>query len=209
MIYRHPDAVLIIFCKAPIPGQVKTRLLPALSAEQAADLHAELATKTLQKAVAGRLCPVQLWCSPTTEHAFFTGAAASLPITLHRQQGSDLGERMHRAFCSALENHSHALLIGCDCPSLTAQDLEQALLALKRGRDVVLGPAEDGGYVLIGLNQARPELFDGMSWGTAEVLAQTRRRIAEYRLSRYEIGEQWDVDTPDDLRRYCRERCAS
>ncbi|MGZ5052756.1 MAG: TIGR04282 family arsenosugar biosynthesis glycosyltransferase [Methylobacter sp.] len=209
MIYRHPNAVLMIFCKAPIPGHVKTRLIPALSAEQAAELHVELATQTLQKATDANLCPVQLWCSPTTEHAFFTGAAASFPITLHRQQGNDLGERMHNAFCSALANHSHALLIGCDCPSLNAQDLEQALLALKQGRDIVLGPAEDGGYVLIGLNRPRAELFDGMYWGTTEVLAQTRRRITECRLSRYEIGEQWDVDTPEDLQRYCRERCAS
>ncbi len=156
MTYKYPDAVLMIFCKAPIPGQVKTRLIPELTAEQAAELHIELSTKTLQRAIQSNLCPVQLWCTPTTGHDFFTASKAAYPIVLKQQQGADLGERMHRAFCSALAEYSHALLMGCDCPSLTGQDLEQALTALNQENDVVLAPAEDGGYVLIGLNQPSP-----------------------------------------------------
>jgi len=202
MTYKHPDAVLMIFSKAPIPGQVKTRLIPELSAEQAAELHAELSTKTLQRAIESKLCPVQLWCSPTTDHAFFSASAATYPITLRQQHGADLGERMHRAFCSALADYSHALLMGCDCPSLTGQDLEQALTALKQDNEVVLAPAEDGGYVLIGLNHPHPELFDNMRWGTATVLEQTRNRIERYKLRHHELGEQWDLDTPADLERY-------
>ncbi len=202
MTYKYPNAVLMIFCKAPIPGQVKTRLIPKLTAEQAAELHIELSIKTLQRATQNNLCPVQLWCSPTTDHAFFTASAATYPITLQQQQGIDLGERMHHAFCSALADYSHALLMGCDCPSLTEQDLEQTLTALNQENEVVIAPAEDGGYVLVGLNQPHPELFDNMPWGTARVLDQTRNRIEHYKLRHHELIEQWDLDTPEDLERY-------
>ncbi|MGZ4955178.1 MAG: TIGR04282 family arsenosugar biosynthesis glycosyltransferase [Methylobacter sp.] len=202
MTYKYPNAVLMIFCKAPVPGQVKTRLIPELTAEQAAELHIELSIKTLQRATESNLCPVQLWCSPTTEHDFFTSLQATYPITLEQQQGSDLGQRMHHAFRSALAGYSHTLLMGCDCPSLTEQDLEQALVALTEENEVVIAPAEDGGYVLIGLNRPHPELFDNLCWGTAQVLNQTRKRIERYKLRHYELNEQWDVDTPQDLKRY-------
>lgn len=202
MTYKYPNSVLMIFCKAPVPGQVKTRLMPELTAEQAAELHIELSMETLQRATLSNLCPVQLWCSPTTDHTFFATAAATYRITLQQQQGADLGERMHHAFCSALAGYSHALLMGCDCPSLTEQDLEQALTALNQKNEVVLAPAEDGGYVLIGLNRPHTELFDNMPWGTAQVLGQTRNRIEHYKLRHHELSEQWDLDTPEDLERY-------
>ncbi|MGZ5029405.1 MAG: TIGR04282 family arsenosugar biosynthesis glycosyltransferase [Methylobacter sp.] len=202
MTYKYPNAVLMIFCKAPVPGQVKTRLMPELTAEQAAGLHIELSQKTLQRVERSKLCPVQLWCTPSTDHEFFTEAKAVYPLLLKQQQGADLGERMHLAFCSALANYSHALLMGCDCPSMTEQDLEQALIALNESNEVVLAPAEDGGYVMIGLSQPHPELFEEMPWGTDRVLAQTRSRIERNKLRHHELNEQWDLDTPQDLQRY-------
>jgi hypothetical protein len=202
MTYKYPDSVLMVFCKAPVPGQVKTRLIPELTAEQAAALHIELSTKTLQRAVLSNLCPVQLWCTPTTDHGFFTASKAAYPLTLKQQQGADLGVRMHHAFCSALAGYSHALLLGCDCPSINGQDLEEALTALNRENEVVLAPAEDGGYVLIGLNRPHQELFDNMPWGTERVLDQTRNRIERHKLRHHELAEQWDLDTLEDLKRY-------
>ncbi|MGZ5025870.1 MAG: TIGR04282 family arsenosugar biosynthesis glycosyltransferase [Methylobacter sp.] len=141
-------------------------------------------------------------CTPITGHDFFTAAKAAYPLTLKQQQETGLGERMHHAFCSALAGYSHALLMGCDCPSLTGQDIEQALTALTQENDVVLAPAEDGGYVLIDLNKPCPELFDDMPWGTAQVIEQTRSRIRHSDLRHYELSEQWDLDTPEVLERY-------
>ena len=192
----------MIFCKAPVAGQVKTRLTPELTAEQAMRVHIELTQRTLQLAIQSNLCPVQLWCMPSTDHPFFTASAQTFHVNLLQQQGLDLGERMNNAFCLALNSCSRALIIGCDCPSLTEQDLEEAFTALNQRRCCVLAPAEDGGYVLIGLNQPHPELFDNMPWGTEGVLELTRARIKQYNLHHYELEEQWDVDTPENLTRY-------
>jgi rSAM/selenodomain-associated transferase 1 len=202
MIYQYPNAVLMVFCKAPIAGQVKTRLLTEATPEQAMQVHIELTERTLQWVTRTQLCPVQLWCTPSIDHAFFTALAQSYPVIRQQQQGLDLGERMHNAFCLALDSYSHALLIGCDCPSLTGQDLEEALIALNQPQCCVLGPAEDGGYVLIGLNQPYQKLFDNMPWGTELVLEHTCTRIQQNNLFYHALKKQWDVDTPKDLKRY-------
>lgn len=196
MNYLYPDAVLLLFCKTPLPGQVKTRLMTALTAQQAAEVHTELTLHTLRLATARPLCAVQLWCAPTPDHPFFHTAAVNFKVMLKQQQGEDLGERMHAAMSCALQEYTHAVLIGCDCPSLTAEDLEQALIALKNGYDCVVAATEDGGYSLIGLSQPQLGLFGDISWSTPQVMQQTRQCINELRLSCFELPMQWDVDTP-------------
>jgi rSAM/selenodomain-associated transferase 1 len=202
MTYKYPDAVLMIFGKAPIAGQVKTRLTTELTAEQAVQVHIELTQKTLQLATQNNLCAVQLWCTPSTDHSFFTASAQTYHVILQQQKGDNLGERMNNAFCLALNSYSRALLIGCDCPSLTIQDLEAALIALNQENYCVLAPAEDGGYVLIGLNQPHPELFDDIPWGTELVYKHTCARLKQYNLRYHALKQQWDLDTTKDLARY-------
>ncbi|MGR9100392.1 MAG: TIGR04282 family arsenosugar biosynthesis glycosyltransferase [Gammaproteobacteria bacterium] len=202
MNYRFPKGRILVFCKAPVPGSVKTRLIPPLSPGEAADLHRELAAKTLERCHVSRLCPVQLWCSPAIEHPFFNRCAADFGVTLHLQQGADLGEKMDHAMRSALSGSDYALLLGCDCPSLTAENLADALRALRDGREVALAPAIDGGYVLIGLRRPRSELFGGIHWGESTVLESTLRRIWKLDLDCFTLPEQWDLDTPADLNRY-------
>jgi rSAM/selenodomain-associated transferase 1 len=202
MNYKYPDSVLMVFCKAPIPGQVKTRLMTNLSAREAADIHCELSLRTLRLATLNNLCSVQLWCSPGIDHPFFESAEQQYGFSLFQQKGADLGQKMHEAFCSALGSYQRAVIIGCDCPSLTEQDLEQALLALSQPETCVLGPSEDGGYVLIGLNQPHSELFDLVKWGSAHVLEQTCVQIDKLNLHYIELEMHWDVDTPADLLRY-------
>jgi len=200
--YRFPDTALLIFCKAPVAGQVKTRLSPRLNPGQCAETHRQLAAMTLRMATVQPVCPIQLWCSPDTGHPFFSHLARTFPLTLHRQQGADLGARMFFAVSTALMAYRHALVIGTDCPSLKPVTLQEACEALKNN-DLVLAPAEDGGYVLIGCNAPQPGLFVDMPWGTSKVLALTRERIRQYQLSCHELATFWDVDTFED---YCRWR---
>jgi uncharacterized protein len=201
-MYPYPDSVIMVFCKAPIPGQVKTRLIPPLTGVEAAQLHCELTEKTLQTAIQKHLCEVQLWCSPIIDHPFFTSLEQLYCVGRFVQKGAGLGARMHQAFGQALARFSSAIIIGCDCPSLASADLEQALERLTQGKACVLAPAEDGGYVLIGLSQPQPTLFADMPWGTDKVLKLTRSRIQFLKLKHHELNTQWDIDTVDDLIRY-------
>ena len=202
MDYLYPDAVLLIFCKAPIAGQVKTRLIPTLTTEQAMQLHSELSLSTLQRATQSPLCRVQLWCTPSIEHDFFSQAEHNYPLTRWQQQGNDLGERMNHALCTALKSYKRAVLIGCDCPSLTSQELASAISVLNDKTTAVFAPAEDGGYVLIGLNRPQPELFVTMPWGGTQVMTETRTRCQQLGIIYHELAQQWDVDTAEDLTRY-------
>lgn len=201
-MYKYPDTAILVFCKAPIAGQVKTRLTPQLSAQAATEIHSELTRRMLALLTESQLCPVQLWCSPTIHHPFFEDCAKDYQLALYLQQGEDLGERMLHAIDHALQQSSRVLLIGCDCPSLTINDFDFAINALQNAQDIVLAPAEDGGYVMIGMKRTYPELFINKTWGHADVLATTRQQIRKINLTCIETVMQWDVDTFDDLQRY-------
>ena len=192
----------MVFAKAPTPGRVKTRLVPALGEEGAAQLQRQLIEGALRTALAAELGPVELWCAPETSDAFFAHCAKQHGVSLHGQGEGDLGMRMARALEHALAQDPRALLIGSDCPALTAQYLREAAAALAGGNDAVLIPAEDGGYVLIGLARGpSPQLFDGMVWGAATVMQETRARLARLNWRWCELATLWDVDRPQDLQR--------
>jgi rSAM/selenodomain-associated transferase 1 len=191
---------LLVFARAPVPGLVKTRLIPALGAEGAAALHGRLLERTLATACAVAPGQVELWCTPDTGAPAFTAAAERWGVTLQRQPPGDLGARMHAALAAALDRGARALLVGCDCPALTAADLEQAFAALDTV-DVVLGPAADGGYVLVGARRLSPLLFMGIDWGGPRVLRQTRARLVALGWRWHELRTLWDVDRPEDLAR--------
>jgi rSAM/selenodomain-associated transferase 1 len=194
---RRSEALRVaVFAKAPIAGEVKTRLVPLLSAEGAARLHAALVRRALATALRARLGPVELWCAPDERHPFFSQCRVDFGVTLHRQRGADLGERMANAFANSHAAREALLLIGSDCPALSPARLRAAARALE-GRDAVLTPAEDGGYVLVAL--ARPAaIFKEIEWGGPAVMAQTRERLERARLRWKEMPKLWDVDRPED-----------
>jgi len=204
MTWQFPDARLLIFAKAPVPGRVKTRLAGQLGARGAAELYKRLLRRTLAIARAARLCPVELWCAPDARHGFFADCRRDYGVRLRRQRGGDLGRRMNHALNRALAGKAYAVLIGGDCASLGAAELREALDHLATGREVVLGPAADGGYLLVGLRRPCPALFRGIAWSTPTVLAATRRRLDRAGLAWVELSAGWDVDTPADLRRLRR-----
>jgi hypothetical protein len=192
----------MIFAKAPTPGRVKTRLVPALGKRAAAALHRHLVERTLETALAAGLGQVELWCAPGTNDAFFATCAKQHGVSLRAQGEGDLGMRMARALEFALAGGSPGLLIGSDCPALMPEYLREAAAALVNGYDAVIGPAEDGGYVLIGLarSPAAP-LFQDIAWGTAAVMQETRARLARLDWRWRELATLWDVDRPEDLPR--------
>jgi uncharacterized protein len=192
--------VVIVFAKAPIPGQAKTRLIPALGAEQAALLHAALAERAITTAQKSGAEEVELCCTPNLEEAFFQYCAEDFDVALTEQGDGDLGQRMLRALDAALEYIERVIIIGADCPALTAKHIQHAASALANA-DVVLMPAEDGGYVLIGVTRTAPKMFDNIHWGTASVLAEQRRNLAACGLTFIETDTLWDVDRPEDLPR--------
>lgn len=191
---------IAVLAKAPIPGQAKTRMITRLGAAGAADLQTTLLQRTLKTVSNAQLGPVSLWCAPSREHPAFRACQNESQVALFDQQGSDLGMRMLRAF-SILCPYGPVLLIGTDCPALSVAKLRLAADVLREGNDAVFLPAEDGGYVLIGLRRADPLLFDGIPWGTDRVMDETRQRLLQLGWCWAEPAILWDVDRPDDLDR--------
>ncbi|HKJ09770.1 MAG TPA: TIGR04282 family arsenosugar biosynthesis glycosyltransferase [Gammaproteobacteria bacterium] len=198
-----PDGRVLVFSKAPVPGQVKTRLMPLLGGDGCARLQRRLVARTLQTAVSASLCPVELWCTDSAD-PFLRDCAGRYGATLHDQGEGDLGRRMLGALRDALRRARFAVLVGTDCPAASAADLAHAFAALRAGRDVVLGPVEDGGYWLIGGRRTDRRLFDAIPWGSGRVAALTRARLRDMQWSWEELPESWDIDRPEDLARWRR-----
>ena len=180
------------------------RLHRGLGAQGAGARQGELVRGTGARAARGGLAPVELWVSGAAHEAFFAGLGAEYRCALRQQRGVDLGARMSHALGDSLRTARFAVLIGSDCPAMDAHYLEHACESLVHGADAVLGPAEDGGYVLIGARRGEPALFTDIAWGTSDVLAQTRVRLAELGWHWDELPVQWDLDRPEDLARLAR-----
>ncbi len=195
------EAVAIaVLARAPVPGFAKTRLIPCLGAEAAADLQEAFIMRTLQTAQAAGLGPVSLWCAPDCAHPLFKRCQRDFAASLHPQCAGNIGERMAAAFAK-LCRQGPALLVGTDCPALTPGHLRLAAQALREGGDAVFLPAEDGGYVLVGLRRATPLLFADIPWGGPEVMAATRQRLRQAACRWREPTRLWDVDNPGDIAR--------
>lgn len=196
MTVEFPLSLLIQFAKVPVLGQVKTRMQPVLTEQQSLALHCYLVERTHHTLHQQALCKTELWLAGGEAREFFESLKPC--PNLKYQRGSDLGERMHRAIATGLECYGSAVLIGSDCPGITPAYLREALLALEIV-DVVLGPAVDGGYVLIGMNKACPGAFGGIDWGTDQVLRQTKERLQGLGLTWFELPVLPDIDRPEDL----------
>ena len=203
---RSDGTAVVIFARAPRPGAVKTRLIPLLGAEGAAALHARLVKRTLETARAASLRPIELHGTPDVNDPFFRSCAGHFAVALAAQAGGDLGARMLAALESVLATHPRALLLGSDCPALSARHLRQADRALREGTDAVFVPCEDGGYALIGLQRPEARLFDGIAWGGENVMADTRTRLTGLGWRWRELETLWDVDRPEDYARLVTSR---
>ena len=193
------NTALLIFTKAAEPGLTKTRLIPGLGAARAAAAHETLSERVF-RAVVGSQLSIVLWGA--SAHPSLARWAEQHGWPLRRQRGDDLGQRMFHALASALaDGADRAILIGTDCPLMSAAYVAQAEAALDTA-DVVVGPAEDGGYALIGLKRAEPALFRDIDWGTDKVLEQTLRAASQAQRNVAMLDTLWDVDRPEDWQRF-------
>jgi rSAM/selenodomain-associated transferase 1 len=190
---------LVIFAKAPQPGAVKTRLIPALGADGAAALARAMLAHTLQQALAAGPDVVELCMSPAPGDPAWDGVALPAGVENTAQGDGDLGERMDRAMQRALAlKTGPVLLIGTDCPALDSDHLREAARQLAQ-HDAVLLPVADGGYVLIGLRAPCPAIFRHMAWSTSGVAAETLERLAALSLNVWHGPVLHDIDEAADL----------
>jgi rSAM/selenodomain-associated transferase 1 len=191
---------IAVFARAPLAGTAKTRLIPALGAAAAARLQRRLTLQALAVARRAALGRVTLWGAPDDQQRFFRAVQRACGVDLRSQSGPDLGTRMAAAFAAQA---GPLLLIGSDCPALQPAHLVAAaqILLDEPPQDAVFIPAEDGGYVLVGLRCPQPQLFEAIEWGSERVMAQTRQRLSGSGLRWAELPWLWDVDRPADLLR--------
>ena len=196
------STALIIFAKAPIPGEVKTRLCPPLDEEEAASLHGSLVLDAIERTKGLQGISLYVAGTPDIEHPFFKVMEGRYGARLLLQRGPDLGARMKQAMQDAFDQGpKDVLLTGTDLPTLPRAHLVEALTLIKN-HDVVLGPTTDGGYYLIGLRKMVPGLFDGIAWSMASVFGETKKKIEAAGLSLGLLPECRDVDTLDDLKHF-------
>jgi rSAM/selenodomain-associated transferase 1 len=189
------------FARLPVPGQVKTRLFSELSPVEACAVHEELLLRTAAMLCGSGLGAVELWLDAAGESATVNDVLALGADGPFYQLGDDLGARMQQALAAGLTRADAVVLVGSDCPGLCKDYLGTAFAAL-RHTDVVLGPADDGGFVLIGCRRMLAAALDDIPWGTEDVLETTLVRLGHTGLSTQLLAPREDIDTPEDLRRW-------
>jgi rSAM/selenodomain-associated transferase 1 len=193
-----------IFARWPIPGEVKSRLSPALPAAMACELYRAMLEDALFACEgAGAQERLLYWADAPVDRRAFGDPDG---VLIRSQDGPALGERLARAFGELLIGpDDRAVAIGADCPELEPAIISEAF-DLLASRDLVVGPASDGGYFLIGLRRAIPSLFEGVAWGTERVLEQTLEQATRAGLATALLDRLEDLDTPDDLVRFVARR---
>ncbi len=191
---------IAVFARSPEAGFTKTRLIPRLGAAGAAQLQRQLIERALSRARALPHAEVTLWATGADADGYMRVAAQTANARLRLQRGADLGERMGNAFADVLNGSNVMVLIGTDCPAQQVADLRAAVDALVHA-DAVVQPAEDGGYVAIGMRRPLPVLFEGVAWGSGSVLETTRQRAREHGIRLADLAPCWDLDRSEDLDR--------
>lgn len=193
-----------LFVRAPVQGRVKARLAAGIGTVAALEAHRQLTLHALRQLADDKGYCLEIWCSHAHQEVVEWSQQFQLPVFV--QAGSDLGERMANCLASLCRDGGRGAIVGSDCPSVDKQYLLDAFLALDNS-DLVLGPAEDGGYGLIAwAREQPPAVFHDVIWGSSQVLAQTQSLAHKAGLRVSLQSLIWDVDTIEDWRRFQRER---
>jgi rSAM/selenodomain-associated transferase 1 len=189
---------IVIFAKAPLPGKVKTRLIPALGEEGAARLARRMLAYSWREAAAVSIADTELCADPAPEAEAWRGFLPPEAARVSPQGEGDLGERLARAAARVLREGQRILLIGTDCPGLTTSRLTEACRELD-AHDAVIHPTFDGGYALLGLSRYHPSIFSGIEWSSSTVARTTIGRIRKLDWSLHLGATLRDIDEPADL----------
>ena len=197
--YSFPHLSVLLFGRSPELGKVKKRLQSLIGVDKALSLHKAMCKRMLRLLRNIAIAETQFWVTSDSNQDFLCSLSAG--DSLIKQPDGSLGEKMLFAISQALgvPNKKGVLLIGCDCPAITATYLKEAASRLNQGAKLVLGPAEDGGYVLIGVNGVYPELFRDIDWGSKRVYIQTLSNARALGIDYVTLETLWDVDRPEDL----------
>ena len=196
MSYLYPQIKILLFTKPPVTGQCKTRLIPALGKEGAATLQQKLLHKIIQDLLDFKLCPFEVWQSDDSD--YFSQLNFADELNVKTQSGDELGARMANAFKDNLAGNKKVIIIGSDCVEYTRAYLANAITALL-DNEVVIGPAHDGGYLLIGMSKFQPIIFDNIEWGTDNVLESTLQKLKKANVTYSQLNTLHDIDRPEDL----------
>jgi rSAM/selenodomain-associated transferase 1 len=200
--------LLVQFARAPEIGRVKTRMIPYLSASRACELHCELTRWTCRQLLDSGLGEVELSVAGDLQHALFSDCVRMGVRRVSQQVGADLGQRMYHSIQSGLARYASVILVGSDCPGIDPAYLRRAVLALQR-RAIVLGPASDGGYVLLGARAITGDIFRNITWGSDQVYARTCAALVRAGLAWEELPVLTDIDRPADLRVWESIKCGT
>ena len=203
---KYEDTVILVFAKAPVAGSVNTRLIPDLGVQAATKLQEDFIRQRLHMLQQANLCAVTLMCAPDIHHECFVQCQQQYGVTLQQQAGDDLGERMFNGIEQSLRSYKYCIVIGTDAPALDVTQITSAIEILREDKSsnshVVFVPAEDGGYVLIGMDKAHSFLFNNIRWGSDEVMQQSRKTLKKNNVNFTELAECWDVDSLNDYQRH-------
>jgi rSAM/selenodomain-associated transferase 1 len=191
----------MIFAKAPVAGRAKTRLIPLLGEQGAADMQARLLRHVIVALAGQGDWQTQLWCAPSQQHKLFQNLASEFDVSLHDQVQGHLGERMCAGFEHNLSQSNEVLIVGTDCPLISVDKVRASFDQLVAGYEAAITPAEDGGYVMLGLSRPVPQIFAALPWGSDKVFAMTEKILQQQSINYALQPELWDVDRPEDVLR--------
>ena len=191
-----------IFTKAPIEGYCKTRLAPHLGESETVSLQMEMIQKTILTSIKINTADVQLWCKPSTQHSFFQKMAEENSVSLHEQKGETLGDIMNDAALGAENSYANIVQIGTDCPYIDADYILAAIDQLDADNRIVIGPANDGGYVLLAQNQCFAEIYNNIDWGMPSVLGQLEMNLKHLKIKHFKLASLSDIDTFSDYQQW-------
>jgi len=196
--FKYSNGRIAVFAKAPLLGQVKTRLAATIGDAKALELYQQLLDYIVDTLSVARLCSVDLWVTLEPNHSQWQYYKKSYALSICSQPDGNLGNRLTYVAEKTLADNDFVLLVGADCPFIDGAYVEKAIDALADAA-VVVGPAMDGGYVLLGMSEYSPVLFENIDWGTDRVYAQTIERLNSLGWSYRVLDALSDIDREEDL----------